>query len=305
MISDLTMSSCSALSPEELVRDVKHLPSAPRILPRLKQLLADSNSSMHEIVRLIRLDPGIAARVLQVGNSAYFSQGTRCFTVEEAVHRVGYDQVYQLVSHAVAAQVLVRPLDAYALDADDLWRMSVACALAAEVLAERTGEDRNIAYTVGLLHGVGMVVIDEWAFLKGKRLFLRSAGFPRDTVESERGALGFTHAEAGEALLKHWEFPTAMSDPVRWQYAPRASSGHVRMACLLYAAKWVRSAVCMPNFVPQLPHPLQLQPLGLSPMVLSGITDFVARRLADLSSLLDSNARLSGDRPSFPAREVA
>src|SRR6185369_15331136 len=114
-------------------------------------------------VALIRLDPGIAARVLQVANSAYFAKGVRCFTVDEAVNRVGYDQIYELVSYAVESQVLVRPLDVYRIEADELWKMSVAAALAAELLADRTGVNRESAYTVGLLHCVGMVAIDEWA----------------------------------------------------------------------------------------------------------------------------------------------
>src|SRR5688572_2613838 len=74
MIADAAM-PISALTPDEIVREVKHLPSAPKVLPRLKQLLSDGNSAMHEIVALVRLDPGIAARVLQVANSAYFSKG--------------------------------------------------------------------------------------------------------------------------------------------------------------------------------------------------------------------------------------
>jgi len=41
---------------------VKHLPSAPKVLPRLKRLLQDGNSSMQEIALLIRLDAAIAAR---------------------------------------------------------------------------------------------------------------------------------------------------------------------------------------------------------------------------------------------------
>src|SRR3954464_9581213 len=118
MIADCPMLAGQTFTPEDIVREVKHLPSAPKVLPRLKQLLSDGNSAMHEIVALIRLDPGIAVRVLQTANSAYFSKGVRCFTVDEAVNRVGYDQVYELVSFAVASQVLVRPLDIYAIDAD-------------------------------------------------------------------------------------------------------------------------------------------------------------------------------------------
>src|SRR3954466_12027381 len=121
--------STGTVTPDDLVRELTHLPSAPKVLPRLKQLLTDGNSAMHEIVALVRLDPGIAARVLQTANSAYFSKGVRCVTVDEAVHRVGYDQVYELVSYAVASQVLVRPLEVYGIEADVLWKMSVAGAL--------------------------------------------------------------------------------------------------------------------------------------------------------------------------------
>ena len=94
MLAEPPMQLTSPLTAEDLVLEVRHLPSAPRVLPRLKMLLVDGNSSMDEIVELIRLDLGIAARVLQVANSAYFSKGSRCFTVDEAVNRVGYAQVY-------------------------------------------------------------------------------------------------------------------------------------------------------------------------------------------------------------------
>ena len=95
-----------ALTLDEVVRDMEHLPSAPRVLPRLKHLLCDGNTAMAEVVEMIRLDPGIAARVLQFGNSAYFSHGVRCYTVDEAVNRVGYDQIYELVAGAVASRYL-------------------------------------------------------------------------------------------------------------------------------------------------------------------------------------------------------
>ena len=303
MIADLSMPSCNALAPEDLVRDLKHLPAAPRVLPRLKRLLKDGNSAMHEIVELVRLDSGLAARVLRVGNSAYFSQGIHCVTVEDAVARVGFEQVYELVSYAVSSQVLVRPLDAYALEADEVWRRSVACALAAEALAERTNHDPQAAYTAGLLHAIGMVVIDEWALRHRPALVLRHDGFPRETVESERREFGFTNAEAGEALLRHWEFPRAMCEPVRWQYAPRASATHASMACLLYAAKWVRSAVCAatPAQCPPVPHALQLQPLTLAPSVLPEIAAAVSRRLTAVSSVLELSDTFAGDRPGSHA----
>jgi HD-like signal output (HDOD) protein len=300
MIADLACPAGPMLTPEDLVRELKQLPSAPRVLPKLKRLLGDGNSAIHEIVALVRLDPGIAARVLQVANSTYFSRGVRYFTVDEAVTRVGYDQVYELVSVAVASQVLVRPLEVYAIEADDLWRMSVAGAIAAELLAERTGQDREGAYTVGLLHCVGMVAIDEWALRNLRTLALRRAAFPMEATADERAAFGFTQAEAGGALLRHWGFPASIFEPVRRQYAPRLSAGHARMATLLHVAKWLRNTVCGQR--PPAPEAVMLQPLALTTAALDRLAGDVARRLAEVSSLLEHADEDVPERAQFPAQ---
>jgi HD-like signal output (HDOD) protein len=277
------------LSPDELVRVLRFLPSAPRVLPKLKGLLSDGNSSMTEVVSLIRLDPGIAARVLQIGNSAYYSQGLRCYTVEEAVNRVGYDEVYGLVANAVASQVLIRPLVAYGLEADDLWRKSVACAIGAELLSERLEIGRDIAYTVGLLHGVGMVAIDEWAFRQQTGMFFAAGELPLETCEAERATLGFHNAEAGAALLRLWEFPAVMTEPVRWQYLPRGTAAHFPLSGVLHVAKWLRDSVCSEGERPNQPDPLLLRALKVTRAQLDKLADEVRLRMEDVSSLLDSS----------------
>lgn len=275
------------LTPDEVVRRLRHVPSTPRVLPRLKRLLSDPNSSLDRIVGLIRLDPGIAARVLQTGNSVYYSHGLRCHTVDEAVRRVGFDRIYELVAHAVASQVLVRPLEVYALEADDLWQQSVACALGAELLAERAGEDGAIAYTIGLLHAIGMVAIDEWAFQESPGLRLFHAGLPFEYVESERATFGFHQGEAGAALLRLWDFPLLMTEPVRWQYLPGGTAGHHQMATILSVAKWLRTASCHPRLATAWPDRTVLQGLRLSPAHLSTLATEVRERLHRLNSLLN------------------
>ena len=278
----------NTLTADEIVRDLKHLPSAPKVLPRLKLLLGDMNSSMGEIVSLIRLDPGIAARVLQVGNSTYYSQGIRCFTIDEAVNRVGFDQVYELLSYSVASQVLVRPLAVYGIEADDLWKTSVTTALAAELLAMRNGLDRDVAYTVGLLHCLGTVAIDDWALRNRPELRFRSTGFPLDATTEEQAALGFTQADTGAALLRLWEFPHSMCEPVQWQYSPRSSAAHLRMACLLNCAKWLCSQVCSAG-TPGIPPPNEsiMRMVPLRSGELPQLVTEVKHRLEQVSSLLE------------------
>ncbi|MDQ5977550.1 MAG: hypothetical protein QG602_522 [Verrucomicrobiota bacterium] len=280
----------NGLTLDEVVRDLEHLPSAPRVLPRLKQLLCDGNTAMSEVVEMVRLDPGIAARVLQFGNSAYFSHGLRCYTVEEAVNRVGYEHIYELVCTAVASQVLVRPLCTYGLEAEDLWQNSIACALATEVLADRLNADRDVAYTVGLLHCLGMVVIDDWATCRQPSLRLISKGLPLESCEEERAVLGFHQAEAGAALLRHWAFPPVISEPVRWQYLPGGTAAHYRFAALLHAAKWVRTRVLHSDMHPATPQAQLLNRLGLTLAQLETIAIDVDQRLRAINRQLETGA---------------
>jgi HD-like signal output (HDOD) protein len=284
---DTASISNSPLTPELVVSELHHLPSAPKVLPPLKRLLQDGNSSMDEIVSLIRLDPGIAARVLRVGNSAFYNRGGhRCITVEHAVNLVGYEQVYELVSYAVASQVLVQPLAIYGLEADETWKRAVTCAIAAEVLANETGEDKAIAYTIGLLHGIGMVAVDAWALRRGPALMLTWKPFPRECVDGERALLGFTHADVGAAMLRSWDFPISIWEPLRWQYAPRNSAGHPRMAALIYAAKWLRTVVC-DEAMDNPPDATLLAPLRLTSSRLAAAAPVVRQRLNEVKSLLD------------------
>ena len=272
---------------EEMVRELEHLPSAPRVLPRLKQLLCDGNTAMDEVVEMVRLDPGIAARVLQFGNSAHFSQGLRCYTVEEAVNRVGYDQIYGLVSTAVASQVLVRPLAAYNLEADALWEQSIACALAAESLAAQLGTDRNIAYTIGLLHSIGMVAIDDWASRNHPELRFVSKGLPLESCEQERSVLGFHQAEAGAGLLRVWEFPQVMFEPVRWQYLPNGTAAHFKLAALLHTAKWLRNTVLHPAASQPRPHSTLLARLQLTNSQLDRLVAEVGTKFKQINVQLE------------------
>jgi HD-like signal output (HDOD) protein len=280
-----------ALIPQDIICDLKHLRSAPKVLPKLKLLLKDGNSELPQIVKLMRLDPGLATRVLQVANSPYFFTGSRCLTVEEAVSRVGYDEVYELLSYAVSAQMLNRPVIAYRMEADQMWVRSVCCALAAETLAKRVGVDQSAAYTLGLLHGVGMIAIDEWAQRNGRELRMSIYPFPSEATKSERAQLGFTQADVGAVLLETWDFPVEISDPVRYQYAPAASKW-CSLAALLVAARWIRSAVLAREGgeLPPLPSAAQVRPAGIPVAALTDSLPFVAQQLTAAITVLEEPA---------------
>src|SRR6185312_9976876 len=126
---------------------------------------------------------------------------------------------------------------------------------AAEQLAGHAGIDRSLAYTVGLLHGVGLISLDAWRQSTPPVRRFPTLGLPSETVAAEEREFGFNNATVAAALLRLWEFPPSIVDPICWQYEPQAAKDEPLMACLLHTAKWLRDAAHVPDEQPLPPEP--------------------------------------------------
>jgi HD-like signal output (HDOD) protein len=234
-------------TPQRLVAAMGQLPPMAQVLARLQRLLSDTNSGLEDIAALIRLDPAMTTRVIQISNSAWFGRGGGCRTIEAAVNRVGFREVYHVVAVAASGAIVAQPLLAYGRDAVTMWRESVACAFAAESLAERLGEDTAVAYMSGLLHGIGRLPINKCLLgPTGEPVkTFADEGFPADHSGAETALFGFTQAEVGACMLERWAFAGENIEPVRNQYEPlEAEEPHDRMSAVLYCARYLRSAIC-------------------------------------------------------------
>ena len=236
-------------TPESLVAGLGALPPTAQILVRLQSLLADPNSDLGDISALLRLDAAMTTRVIKISNSTWYNRGSPCHTIEESVNRIGFREVFQVVSIAVSSALVAQPLTAYGRGAISIWRESVACALAGELIAESLGEDTSASFMNGLLHAIGRQAINRFAVSVGKTL--ADEGFPRDHSGAEFVLLGYTQADAGACMLKKWNFTAENIQPVRYQYEPlEAPDPHDRLAVVLYAARLLSTAVCSGQAVP-------------------------------------------------------
>ncbi len=252
------------LGPDEMVSGLDHLPSSPEVLPKVMDALKDDSASIDSIAALISFDQGVAAAVLQLSNSAYYNNGERSSRIEEAVSRVGLVKVCELVTNAVASELLAWDLPTYSIRRDSLWRQSFTCALASEKIAVLVGLEGRSAYTVGFFHMVGLIAIDAWNTKNAKNLSFRHGSFPRRSIDEEHRVLGFTNAAAAAVLLRRWSFHPAIVQPIRWQFAPKEAGIHVPLACVLHVAMWMKEAAhAAPDAIPPLPEPPILACLGL------------------------------------------
>jgi putative nucleotidyltransferase with HDIG domain len=88
-----------------------------------------------------------------------------------------------------------------------LWRHSLAVAVVSRVLAETVGESAAAAFTAGLLHDIGKVIMVSAQRNEYAQAVLNAGMFHRPVVVTEKEIFGFDHAEVGARLLARWNLP--------------------------------------------------------------------------------------------------
>lgn len=209
------------------------LPPALGVFGRLEVLLRRPDTGLDDIVNLVRIDPGLTFQLIKLANSALFGLRSRCDSLEEAVARVGFGDIHQLVGLAVSRGTFQRALDQYDIACGRLWENSVATGLLAAELAGAAGADTRSAYATGLLRPLGRVV------LNNSLGAVRYPGAPDapDVHAWERATYGLSAADASAILLDHWRFAPEAVSAVRRHRAPDgAGAARLHLAARLAEA---------------------------------------------------------------------
>ncbi len=274
-------------TPEDLVQQLKTLPPSPKVLLRLQQMIGTDTSSVADLVSVIRVERALAARIVRIANSPVYNLGSPCENIEESVQRLGFDEVHRLALIVAGCEALSHPLPAYAVDSHEIWEETVACAVAAEHVARLTGGDERLAYTTGLMHSVGMLVINAWVQTISPGTVLPWQDETEEWSHAERNLLGYDQADAGAALLRAWDFSAPVVEAVRCQYAPQCASHHRQLACVLASARWLRTLVSAPPETPVIPpNKMMLLALKISEQQLRDCAPEVESLLASARQLL-------------------
>jgi putative nucleotidyltransferase with HDIG domain len=218
---------------------VQHLPPSPRLLVKLLELFKHPDPDINEVVGLISHDPAFTVEVLKRCNSAFIGTEKPAEDMFEAVSRLGFQEIYEIVLAMFAAAALLPPGARDGVHVEILWRHSVAVAVAARVLAQETGESLAAAFTAGLLHDIGKVVMvsaqrDEYA-----QAVLNAGLFHRPVVVTEREIFGFDHAEVGARLLTRWSLPPNIVAAVEHHHHPKNAGEFERLTAVVGLANLV------------------------------------------------------------------
>lgn len=230
---------------EELVDGVVDLIPLPKAYIRIRQLVHDPDSSAHDVANVIQNDPAMTGRVLRIANSAYMALVTKVDTIPRAVQVLGLNQVHDLAL-AMSAVTALQDIPSPVFDIHDFWRRSIYCAVVSKILSERLRRrEGDRAFVSGLLHDIGHLVLAyrETETLKDALAQARAGG--HSLVDEERTRFGFDYARVTAQLLKRWDLPDSILDPVAYHTAPREYTGnmYIEVAILHVASVIARAAM--------------------------------------------------------------
>ena len=210
---------------QQIFATVTELPSMPASGIRMLKLLENPEASVDEIEDILRQDPGLTANILKLANSAYFGIPTRVGSPRQAVILLGLRRLVQLVIASCVSAIMGRPVPGYDLTAGDLWRHSIAVAIAAEALVKnkRVGGVEDV-FTAALLHDAGKIVLGRFVQEELPDIKRITAG-GAPLVLAENMVLGIDHAQIGAKILEAWAFPIDVVRAVRWHHDPEAADG--------------------------------------------------------------------------------
>jgi putative nucleotidyltransferase with HDIG domain len=215
---------------------MRAFPAMSANVGRVLALLQNPKSDATAIQAEVRKDPGLTANLLKIANSAYFGYSGSVGSVRDAVVRLGMARVFQLVVTASVNAAMEPAVPGYDTQPGELWRHAVAVSVAAECLADDLEPlAREDAFTAGLLHDVGKLVLGEFVHKRFRRMegaALQGAAFDA----AEKQVLGVDHAEVGALILQGWSLPKNLVEVVRWHHQPDALDPPRRLVDIVHVA---------------------------------------------------------------------
>ncbi|MCL5270776.1 MAG: HDOD domain-containing protein [bacterium] len=227
---------------DQLIRKIDDIPPLPDIVVKLLHVSRDPNVSTREMVELIKHDPALTIKVLRLCNSSYYGLPRKINSIQEALVYIGTDTLVNFVLAGCLSSFYQTAQNGYGLEEGELWRHSVACAIASQRISLRNNEDTHgQAFTAGLIHDIGKIILNSYVGLEINHIMELVEQHQIAFGEAEKQVLGFSHTEAGAKLARHWNLPEALIEAIEFHQQPQRA----KLAPKLVAQVHLGNILCL------------------------------------------------------------
>jgi putative nucleotidyltransferase with HDIG domain len=217
------------MKPETLVGKTPNLTAPSPTVTRLLQLLTGPDVDYDEVVGAVARDPVLTAKLLALCNSASFGLAKPMASIKQAVAYLGYCETLRLVMALNFGDKVNVELPGYAMEPGALWNHSLVTALLSSHvlgLSRKIDADGSVAYTAGLVHDIGKVVIGQMLDAEMRdQIQAILAASDTSLIDAEKRIIGCDHAEIGACLLRQWRLPEIIVEATAHHHAPALAGG--------------------------------------------------------------------------------
>ncbi|MBH2043825.1 MAG: HDOD domain-containing protein [Comamonadaceae bacterium] len=211
------------------------LPSLPRAVALLMTELGHDEPSLRRVNQLMGTDPALAARLLEMANAPAFQMQRQIVGIPEALALLGVAQLRSLVS---TAPLGTTSRSVPGINMQQFWRYSLNTAKLARSLAGIGHHNQIAAYTAGLVHAVGELLMHLAA--PDIIFSINDLVSPLDLrrAKIEHRILGYCYGNVSAELAQRWQFPEVVVDALQHQSAPLDNNAYEPLAGVIHLASW-------------------------------------------------------------------
>ena len=227
----------------DIQRAIDSLQPIPQIALEVLNCLDDEDYDVRRIADMVRQEQVIAAKTLQLCNSSFYNRGRKIETIDHALVMLGRDLFVKLVISSIIEDFFSRYVQGYSLCKGGLFSHSLGAAITAERIARHTGKaPPAVAYSAGLLHDIGKVVLDQFVADVYPFFYRRLLDGKTDLQTVEQEIFGIDHAQVGLQLARKWSFPQSLADAIGFHHRIGAADHSSSLLIMVHLANHLMSS---------------------------------------------------------------
>lgn len=207
----------------QLLAKLQDIPTLPNVAMKVAELINNPNSSSGEIAQVLKRDQVLTAKILRLVNSSYYAIPGGVTDVQRALAFLGFNTVAQLVLSLSVFSVFPgesRAGDNFSMQ--EFWKHALGVAVCSEMLARKLGHSVGVApeeaFTCGLLHDIGKLVMHEIDVQRLRSIVDATAARGCSFVEAEREWETPGHSFLGEMMATRWGLPQKIRLCIRYHH---------------------------------------------------------------------------------------
>jgi putative nucleotidyltransferase with HDIG domain len=237
-----TQSAEPSPSTSEIQQAIESIRPIPQVALKVLRIIEDGSYDIGKIAEEVKKDQVISAKTIQLCNSALFAKKSDVVSLDHALVFLGQELFVKLVISAAVQSYYSQSGSGYSLCKGGLYHHAVGTAMVAERIAMMTQKViPAIAYTAGLLHDIGKVVLDQYIAGAYPLLYREFQSRQSELIDVEKRILGMDHTRIGELLATRWSLPRVLYDTIRFHHQPEKSTDNRTLTTIVYLADLLMS----------------------------------------------------------------